>query len=76
MGPDGSINSMTRDWNIKNIGFVLQASGGTYEGEYENDIKSGKGKYTYGNGDIYDGEWKNGKKHGVGTYKYKKDEGV
>ena len=34
------------------------------------DVRSGRGKYTYPNGDTYDGDWVNNKKHGVGTYLY------
>ena len=54
----------------------MQASGGKHEGDYENDVKHGKGKYTYPNGDVYTGQWKDGLKHGKGVYKYKADGGV
>ena len=47
-----------------------------YEGDYENDVKNGQGKYFYPNGDVYEGGWKDGLKHGVGVYKYKADGGV
>ena len=38
------------------------ANGDIYEGNWENNTKSGQGKMTYKNGDIYEGEWKDGKK--------------
>ena len=30
-----------------------------YNGNWENDLKKGKGKMKYKNGDIYEGEWDN-----------------
>ncbi len=54
----------------------MQASGGKYDGDYENDLKSGNGTYVYSNGDKYVGQWKEGKKHGRGVYRYKGDGGV
>ena len=42
-----------------------------YEGETNNGVKEGKGKYFFDNGDIYDGEWKKGKIEGKGIYYYK-----
>jgi hypothetical protein len=32
----------------------------TYEGEYENGVKHGKGEYRWSNGRVYKGEWSNG----------------
>ncbi|ORC84508.1 putative phosphatidylinositol-4-phosphate 5-kinase-like protein, partial [Trypanosoma theileri] len=43
-------------------------SGDIYEGEWESDMKHGKGTYTYASGDRYEGEWYRGKKHNRGTY--------
>ena len=54
----------------------VQATGAKYEGEYQNDLKHGRGKYTYPNGDIYDGEWSEGKRHGKGLYRNKETGGV
>ena len=56
--------------------FFVQANGFKYVGDYDNDKKHGKGKYTYPNGDIYNGQWKNGVRNGKGKYSYKEDEGV
>ena len=53
-----------------------QESGAKYDGQYENDLKNGQGKYTYGNGDVYKGQWKDGKRHGQGTYTYKESGGA
>ena len=41
-----------------------------YKGDYENGLKSGKGKMIYKNGDIYEGEWKADKKNGKGKLIY------
>eukprot|EP01034_Spumella_vulgaris_P027262 gene27262-33956_t len=41
-----------------------------YEGNYLNDLRSGSGKYTFGNGEVYEGEWLNGMSHGTGTMTY------
>ena len=40
----------------------------TYEGQFRNDQKNGKGKVVYVDGFEYDGEWQNDKKHGFGYY--------
>ena len=56
--------------------FFCQETGAKYDGQYENDLKHGQGKYTYGNGDIYKGQWKEGKRHGSGSYTYKESGGV
>ena len=36
---------------------------------FKDEIKNGRGKFTYPNGDVYDGEWKNDKRHGKGNNK-------
>ena len=58
------------------MGLCVKASGAKYEGEYQNDLKHGRGKYTYPNGDVYDGEWSEGKRHGKGVYRNKETGGV
>jgi hypothetical protein len=45
---------------------LTNTNGSYYDGEWENDLKHGKGKITYTNGLCYDGEWKHGLKHGKG----------
>ena len=43
--------------------------GETYDGEWSNDNKEGKGVYCSIDGNKYDGEWKNDKKFGKGKFK-------
>ena len=40
-----------------------------YIGQWNNNIKKGKGIMKYRNGDIYDGEWKNDFRNGKGILK-------
>ena len=39
-----------------------------YKGDYENDLKHGRGVYSYPDKSFYDGEWHKGKQHGQGKY--------
>jgi ankyrin repeat protein len=39
-----------------------------YEGDYHNDERHGKGKYTLANGDMYEGDYQDDKMHGKGKY--------
>lgn len=53
--------------------FLLLATfpnGDTYEGDYKNGIREGKGRYTFVAGGWYKGDWANGVKHGEGTFRY------
>ena len=43
--------------------------GHTYEGQFKNWIKSGRGKMTYRNGDLYLGEWEGDLGKGKITHK-------
>jgi len=43
------------------------ASGDVYEGNVENDLRNGHGKYTSSNGNVYEGNWKNNYRNGHGT---------
>ena len=47
---------------------------GTYEGNFENGLKSGTGTYIYKNGDKYIGGFKNDEKSGIGAYYYNNGE--
>lgn len=40
-----------------------------YEGQWENDMFNGKGKYQYSNGDLYIGDFKDNMHHGNGILK-------
>ncbi len=44
--------------------------GGSYEGEWQNDKRNGRGTYKYKNGQVYVGTWLNDKRHGQGTYTF------
>ena len=46
-------------------------NGNIYEGEFIDNIISGKGTYTTKNGDIYIGNFINGLINGKGTLRYK-----
>ncbi len=39
------------------FGRLKSPTEGTYEGQFVNGIKSGKGKMFYSNGEFYNGEW-------------------
>ena len=39
--------------------------GSTYEGDYKDDKKHGKGIFRYGNGDVYDGNYKDDMRDGL-----------
>ena len=49
---------------------ILYNVGDVYEGEYVNEKKHGKGKYTSANGDVYEGDFVEGKKCGQGVFTY------
>ena len=38
----------------------------TCEGDYQNDMRHGRGIYRFADGATYEGYWNNGKKHGLG----------
>lgn len=43
-------------------------NGDEYTGEWENNMKHGRGKYIFQkSGEFYEGEWKNDKRHGFGS---------
>jgi len=46
------------------------AQGDTYEGNWENDLMSGKGVYINSNGDKYSGNFKHGVKQQYGVMEY------
>lgn len=48
-------------------GHFLYENGNIYDGEWRDDLKHGKGTYTWtGRGDAYEGQWKDNKRHGRG----------
>lgn len=42
----------------------------TPEGSWQDDMRSGDGKYVYANGDTFEGEWVNNVREGQGSYTY------
>lgn len=48
----------------------LELCGEVYEGAWEKDQMTGKGKYLFNSGSTYEGDWKNAKYNGKGTYKW------
>ena len=63
------INNRTNNSN-NNLSFIKTESydNGTYTGTFKNDLKHGKGKYTWKVGDVYEGDWINGEITGKGKY--------
>ena len=53
------------------MGKYTYTNGDSYEGEWRNDKKQGRGQYNYTNGDVYIGGWENDFKSGKGRYIYK-----
>ena len=49
---------------------ITYDSGDTYEGDFDDDIRTGTGIYTWVNGDIYDGDWVDGQQTGTGILTY------
>lgn len=41
-----------------------------YEGDWEEDLMHGYGKYKYTSGAVYTGQWAKGKQHGHGCIQY------
>lgn len=58
----------------RNIKLKTYVDGSKYEGEIQNDIRSGKGIYYYANGDKYLGDWKQDKFDGRGVYIFSNNE--
>ena len=53
----------TKTWLISGFGYATY-SNGEYEGNLVNNVRQGKGKYTFKTGEIQDGMWENGKFQG------------
>ncbi len=47
---------------------ITYPDGSSYKGEFENNLKNGKGVLKLSNGDVYNGYWKNNDIYGQGTY--------
>jgi hypothetical protein len=46
--------------------YIIYESGNTYQGDYSNNTRNGKGIYTWPDGQKYEGEFLNGNSHGFG----------
>ena len=64
---DGTINEKG-----ESTGFTIHKdkSGNLYEGYIINNLKEGKGKFTFANGNVYEGEFKDDIRHGYGTFTF------
>ncbi|KAH3732254.1 2-isopropylmalate synthase [Pelomyxa schiedti] len=49
------------------------SGGGSYVGEWKDDVFHGRGVRLWANGDRYDGQWVQGKEHGEGTKTWSRD---
>lgn len=47
------------------------ANGDVYEGDVQDDLPHGKGKYVTAEGDVYEGDFEKGKRHGQGKFVWK-----
>lgn len=65
---DGTIFEGEFAGGRKNGYGVYTGNGTSYEGNYVDDIKEGRGKQVFSNGDSYEGEYKNDMRNGRGIY--------
>ena len=76
LNAEGEPLKSSRHYNGK--GVATYPNGDTYDGEFVDGVRCGKGVYTYvskGDAeqevkDAYDGEWKDNLKHGIGKQSY------
>lgn len=47
-------------------GTYYLSDGSAYVGNWQNNVMSGRGVFTWPDGSVYDGDWKDGKRHGQG----------
>ena len=66
-----------RQKGLQNYGEPTEArydDGSLYRGTLINNIRVGRGDYTFSNGDYYNGFWNNDMFNGVGLYRYKSNQ--
>lgn len=56
------------------FGIYIFTNGQKYEGNFKDDIRTGKGIFTFKSGDVYTGNWDNDKINGFGKLEYKNGE--
>jgi hypothetical protein len=66
------ILNQNKNLTIEKINLIKKCEydDGTYIGEFNQELKEGRGRFEYKNGDIYDGEWKNDQREGKGVYTF------
>ena len=50
------VNGRITDGHVK----ICNPDGDSYEGDYRNGTRHGKGRYNYADGGYYDGQWQDG----------------
>eukprot|EP01032_Pedospumella_encystans_P018979 gene18979-21589_t len=63
--PEGLYDGQVKDGKKNGVGKFIHENY-SYEGQWLNDVREGKGRLTYSDGRVYDGQFKEGKKHGLG----------
>ena len=56
--------------------YTFHTTNTTYEGQWQNGAKSGRGRETYSDGSVYIGEYAAGEREGKGRMEYGGDRGV
>ena len=56
------------------FGTMIWKTHGRYEGNYENNKRSGQGTYSYADGAKYEGQWQNNQYYGHGVYTFAPDD--
>ena len=59
--------------NLREGEGIEKGNGGKYEGSFENDKRSGKGKIYFDSGDYYEGDFSDNKFNGTGHFIWKKN---
>ena len=65
-----SLFSITRSKLFPGKGRLDSSDGAKYQGDWEFDIQSGKGKSIFASKDYYTGEYSDGVIHGEGVYTF------
>lgn len=63
-----------KDSTIEGKGKMSFKGVGSYNGSYDNGLRSGQGKFTWKDGSYYQGQWKKDKMSGEGKYYFSDDE--
>jgi hypothetical protein len=72
LGIGRTIKQMEKDFiHGLMVKIILYYLGDTYEGDWKNCFKHGKGIDRFTNGDSYHGQYVNGKPEGLGEFKWK-----